>query len=115
MRKGRIDTKVYWALGHLIDLVHMPFVIVLVIWGSARFTGELYVSIVVTTVALQIGLMGCPCLALTAKLKQLHDPNYISRWSLTVFLYRKYGPRVGIAVFVFFTTLGLALNRFLFS
>ena len=115
MTKRRIDAKAYWVLGHLVDLLHMPFVIGLVLWGSERFPGELYVSIVITTVALQIGLMGCPCLALTAKLKRLHDPNYVIRWSLTVSLYRKYGPTVGIGVFIFFTAIGLALNSFLFS
>ena len=57
-----MDTKVYWWLGHVIDLIHMPIVIVLVFWGAARFSGELYVSIVVVAVILKIGLLRCPCL-----------------------------------------------------
>ena len=115
MTKRRLDTKTWWILGHVIDLVHMPFVILLVLWGAARFPGELYVSIVVTTVILQIGLMGCPCLALTGMLKRLHDPDYVNPWSFTVWLYKKYGRVAGVAVFVFFTSIGFALNKFLFS
>ena len=70
-----MDTKFFWWLGHVIDLIHMPFVIVLVLWGAARFSGELYVSIVVVTVILQIGLMGCPFMALTGRLKRLQTPH----------------------------------------
>ncbi len=114
MRK-RVDTKVYWWLGHVIDLIHMPIVIVLVFWGAARFSGELYVSIVVVAVILQIGLLGCPFMALTGRLKRLHDPSYVNHWSFTVWFYRKYGPVAGIAVFLFFTGIGLALRAFFFS
>ena len=113
--RTRVDTKVYWWLGHVIDLVHMPFVIALVLWGAARFSGELYVSIVVVAVVLQIGLMGCPFMALTGRLKRLHDPSYVNHWSFTVWLYRKHGPLAGIAVFVFFVGIGLALSAFFFS
>ena len=37
----RIDTKFYWWLGHVIDILHMPFVIVLVLVGAATFSSEL--------------------------------------------------------------------------
>tara|TARA_Y100000591_G_scaffold271799_1_gene247083 strand:- start:765 stop:1097 length:333 start_codon:yes stop_codon:yes gene_type:complete len=110
-----VDTKFFWWLGHVIDLIHMPFVIVLVLWGAARFSGELYVSIVVATVILQIGLMGCPFMALTGRLKRLHDPSYVNHWSFTVWLYRKYGAIVGVPVFIFFVGVGLALRVFFFS
>ena len=113
--RTRVDTKVYWWLGHVIDLLHMPFVIALVLWGAARFSGELYVSIVVVAVVLQIGLMGCPLMALTGRLKRLHDPSYANQWSFTVWLYRKHGPLAGIAVFIFFGGIGLALSAFFFS
>jgi len=99
----------------VIDLIHMPIVIVLVLWGAARFSGELYVSIVVVTVILQIGLMGCPFMALTGLLKRLHDPSYVNHWSFTVWLYQKHGPLVGIPVFLFFVGVGLALRIFFFS
>ena len=113
--RQRVDTKFFWWLGHVIDLIHMPFVIVLVLWGAARFSGELYVSIVVVTVILQIGLMGCPFMALTGRLKRLHDPSYVNHWSFTVWLYRKYGAIVGVPVFIFFVGVGLALRVFFFS
>ena len=113
--RRRIDTKFYWWLGHVIDLLHMPFVIGLVLVGAATFSSELYVTIVVVTVILQIGLMGCPCMALTGWLKRKHDPEFVNHWSLTVFLYRKHGPLVGVAVFVFFTGIGIALRAFFFS
>lgn len=111
----RIDSKFYWWLGHVIDLIHMPFVIILVLVGAARFSGELYATILVTTVILQIGLMGCPCMALTGWLKRKHDPEFVNHWSLTVWLYRKHGPIVGVGVFVFFCGIGLALRWFFFS
>ena len=113
--RKRFDTKVYWWLGHVIDLIHMPIVIGLVVWGAARFSGELYVSIVVVTVILQFALMGCPFMALTGLLKRLHDPSYVNHWSFTVWLYRKHGPLVGIPVFLFFVAIGLALRIFFFS
>jgi len=110
--KKRVDTKIYWWLGHVIDVLHMPFVIGLVLVGAARFTGELYVSIVVATVILQIGFLGCPCMALTGWLKRLHDPTFENHWSFTVWLYRNHGRWVAIAVFVFFIAIGLALRQF---
>lgn len=113
--RQRVDTKLYWWLGHVIDLVHMPIVIVLVLWGAARFSGELYVSIVVVTVILQIGLMGCPVMALTGRLKRLHDPSYINHWSFTVWLYRKHGPIAGVTVFLFFVGVGVTLRALFFS
>lgn len=113
--RQRVDTKVYWLLGHVLDLIHMPFVIILVLWGAARFPGEMYVSIVVVTVILQIGLMGCPIMALTGRLKRLHDPSYINHWSFTVWLYRKYGAAAGVSVFLFFVGVGLALRISFFS
>jgi len=113
-RRGRIDTKFYWHLGHVIDIVHMPFVIGLVLVGAATFTSELYVSIVIVTVILQIGLAGCPCMALTGWLKRRHDPEFVNHWSFTVWLYRRHGPVAGIAVFVFFVSIGIALRYLLF-
>ena len=113
--RRKIDTKFWWWLGHVIDLIHMPFVIGLVLVGAAWFPGELYVSIVVTAVILQIGLLGCPCVALTGFLKRKHDPDFVNNWSFTVWLYRNHGKRAGIAVFVFFCGVGLALRILFFS
>ena len=33
--RRKIDTKFWWWLGHVIDLIHMPFVIGLVLVGAA--------------------------------------------------------------------------------
>ncbi|MFT7648534.1 MAG: uncharacterized membrane protein YhaH (DUF805 family) [Candidatus Poriferisodalaceae bacterium] len=110
----RINTKFYWWLGHVIDVLHMPFVIGLVLVGAAKFSGELYVSIVVITVILQIGLLGCPCMALTGWLKRLHDPSFENHWSFTVWLYRNHGKWAGIGVFIFFVAIGLVLRQLFF-
>ncbi len=111
---GRPGTIGYWYLGMILDLVHMPLVIGMVILGATWWAGTVYVTIVTVLVILQIGLMGCPVMALTRWLKRKHDPAYDGPWSLTMWMYRRYGRAVGIAVFVFFVALAIGLRALLF-
>ncbi len=109
----RPDTRRYWYAGMAIDLVHMPLVIALVVAGAVWFSGPIFVAIVTIVVVLQVALLGCPCMALTGWLKRKHDPDYEGQWSLTVWLYRRYGRAVGVAVFVFFLGAALAVRALL--
>lgn len=102
-----VDTRVWWFAGMLIDLVHMPLILLLVLLGATWFPGSVFISIVVVIVMLQVAFLGCPVMALSGKLKQRHDPEYENHWSITVWLYRRYGRGVGVGVFLFL--LGLAL------
>ncbi len=110
---SRPDTRRYWYAGMAIDLVHMPLVIALVVAGAVWFSGPVYFAIVTIVVVLQVALLGCPCMALTGWLKRKHDPAYEGQWSLTVWLYRRYGRAVGVAVFVFFLAAALAVRALL--
>ena len=60
--------------------------------------------------ALEVAVLGCPCMAISGWLRKKHDPNYEPRWSVTVWLYQKYGAPAGIAVFVFFFLAALGVR-----
>lgn len=110
----RIDTKFWWWLGHVVDLIHMPIVIVFVVLGAGWFPGSVYVTLVTVLVVLQVALLGCPVIYLTGHLKRLHDPDYQNDWSFTVWLYRNYGRGAGVAVFVFFLAVALLFRWLMF-
>ncbi len=95
----------------LVDLLHMPVVIALVVLGATVFSGTVYATVVTVVVVLQIAVMGCPVMAVTAWMKRKHDPAYEGQWSFTYWLYRKYGPLVGVGVFVFFLVAALGLRQ----
>ncbi len=97
----------------ILDLVHMPLVIGLVIFGATIWHGATYIYVVTAVVVLQVALLGCPVMWLTGWLKRKHDPNYQGQWSATVWIYQKYGRFAGVAVFAFFLVLAL-LIRWLF-
>jgi hypothetical protein len=111
-RRG-IDTKVYWYAGIVLDLLHMPIVLVLVVLGAFWFPGSVYVSIVATGVILQVALLACPVMALTGWLKQRHVPDYQNHWSFTYWLYQRYGPAVAVPVFAFFLAAAVAVRQIL--
>jgi len=110
----RRNTEIYWYAGLLIDMVHMPLVIGMVILGATWWQGPVYVGVVTAVVVLQIAFLGCPFFALTGWLKRKHDPDFEGNWSVTVLLYRRYGRLMGVAVFVFFLAIALALRALLF-
>lgn len=101
----------WWYAGVAIDLLHMPVVIVFVLLGATVFSGTIYATLVTVLVVAQIAVMGCPVMALTASMKRKHDPEFEGHWSFTYWLYQRYGPVVGIAVFVVFLGLGLGLRQ----
>ena len=98
----------------ILDLVHMPLVIGMVIFGASIWAGKVYVTIVTILVILQIGLMGCPVMFLTRWMKRKHDPAYDGPWSLTVWMFERYGRVVGVAIFVVLITLAIGLRALFF-
>jgi uncharacterized membrane protein YhaH (DUF805 family) len=110
---GKRGTIAYWYAGMILDLVHMPLVIGMVIFGATIWHGATYIYVVTAVVVLQVALLGCPVMWLTGWLKRKHDPAYQGQWSVTVWIYQRYGRLVGVAVFVFFLLLAL-LVRWLF-
>jgi hypothetical protein len=92
----------WWYGGLIIDLVHMPIVLVLVALGASWWSGPVYVGVISAVVIVQVALLGCPVLAMTGWMKRKYDPEYQGGWSFTVWLYHRYGRWAGIAVFLFF-------------
>ena len=103
---GRRRSIGWWYAAAVIDLVHMPIVIAVVVLGASKWNGPVYVTIVSIGVILQVATLGCPVMALTGWMRRRHDPTYKADWSFTFWLYHRYGRTTGIAVFLFF--LGLA-------
>lgn len=101
-------------LAALVDIVHMPLVIGLIVLGATLWQGPVFYAVVTAVVVVQIGLLGCPFMLLSGWLRRRHDPSYETRWSFTAWLYRTYGPWAGIGVFVFFALAALALRALLF-
>jgi hypothetical protein len=106
----RSDTAKYWYLAGFIDIVHMPLVLTMVYLGATWWNGPVYVAVVTVVVVVQVALLGCPCMALTGWLRRKHDPEYRGGWSLTVWLYERYGRFVGVAVFAFFLAAALVVR-----
>jgi hypothetical protein len=94
----------------VLDLVHMPLVIALVLLGATWWSGPVYVAVVTVVVVLQVATLGCPVMALTGWMKRKHDPTYQQEWSFTFWLYHHYGRWVGIAVFLFFLAAAIVVR-----
>jgi hypothetical protein len=92
----------WWYAGMVLDLVHMPLVIGLVVFGASIWRGQTYVTVVTIVVIVQVATLGCPVMALTGWMKRRYDPAYAGEWSFTFWLYHRYGRLIGIGVFVFF-------------
>lgn len=110
---GRADgpnTIVWWHLANVIDIVHFPIVIALVVLGAVYFSGPVFVFLLTLMVVLQVAVLGCPVMWLTGQLRKVHDPEYEVQWSFTAWLYQRYGRWVGIGVFVSLAALTLAIR-----
>lgn len=108
------DTVIWWHLANVIDLIHFPILIALVVLGAVYFSGPVFVFLLTLMVTLQVAVLGCPVMWLTGRLRQIHDPDYDVKWSFTAWLYHRYGRWFGIAVFCFFAGLTLLLRFWLF-
>lgn len=108
------DTIIWWHLANIIDIVHFPIVIALVLLGAVYFSGPVFVFLLTLMIVLQVAVLGCPVMWLTGQLRQVHDPDYEIRWSFTAWLYRRYGRWFGIAVFCALGGLTVALRFWLF-
>jgi hypothetical protein len=110
-KAGASNTARWWYAGMLIDIVHMPLVIAMVLLGATMWSGTVYATVVTVVVITQIAVMGCPVMALTGWLKRKHDPEFETQWSFTYWLYQRHGPVVGVAVFLFFLAVALGLRQ----
>lgn len=108
------NTIVWWHVAAVIDVIHMPIVIALVLVGATWFSGPTFVFLLTLMVVLQVAVLGCPVMWLTGQLRKIHDPDYEAKWSVTAWLYHHYGRAVGIGVFVGIAALTLALRVWLF-
>lgn len=93
-----------------VDILHMPLVIGLIVLGATAWRGPVFYAVLTTVIVVQVGLLGCPFMLVSGWLRRKHDPNYETRWSITAWLYQKYGPAAGIAVFVFFALAALGVR-----
>ena len=84
-----------------------------IVMGAIAWWGPVYITILTIVVVLQVALLGCPCMLLSGWLRRQHDPDHEPRWSVTVWLYRRYGAWVGIGVFVFFLLAALGVRALL--
>ena len=108
------NTVVWWHLAAVIDVIHMPIVLALVLVGATWFSGPTFVFLQTWMVVLQVAVMGCPVMWLTGQLRKIHKPDYEAQWSFTAWLYHRYGRWVGIGVFCAIAALTLALRIWLF-
>lgn len=108
--QGRKSTEHYLHLAAFVDIVHMPLVIGLIVMGASAWRGPIFYTVLLVVIVVQVGLLGCPCMLLSGWLRRKHDPSYVTRWSLTAWLYQKYGPWAGIGVFVFFSLAALGVG-----
>ena len=104
------NTERYTYMAAFVDILHMPLVIGLVVLGATAWEGPVFMTVVTLVIITQIALLGCPCMALSGWLRKQHDPSYEPRWSVTVWLYQKYGPAAGVGVFVFFFLAALGVR-----
>jgi hypothetical protein len=98
----------------ILDLVHMPLVIGMVLFGATIWHGAVYTWVVSAVVIVQVATLGCPVMWLTGWMKRKYDPAYQGEWSFTAWLYHRYGRLVGVAVFVFFLALATVVRLLAF-
>lgn len=104
-------TRRYWYAGLLLDVLHMPALLVLLLFGKAWLGATAFTVVVTFVVVLQVATLGCPCVALSAALKRRHDPDYRQRWSFTGWLYERYGASVAGPIFVVLMLAGFAIAQ----
>ena len=109
-RPGQRGSIGWWYAGMVLDLVHMPLVIGMVLFGATIWRGDDLPLGGVVVVIVQVATLGCPVMALTGWMKRRYDPDYQQEWSFTHWLYRRYGRLVGVAVFVFFLVLATVVR-----
>ena len=109
----RPNTERYLHMAAFVDILHMPLVIGLIVLGATAWRGPVFYAVVAAVIVIQVGLLGCPCMLLSGWLRRKHDPAYVTRWSITAWLYQKYGPLAGIGVFVFFALAALGVRALL--
>jgi hypothetical protein len=108
------NTVIWWHVANVIDLIHFPILIALVVLGASFFSGPVFVFLLTLMVTLQVAVLGCPVMWLTGQLRKIHDPDYEVKWSLTAWLYQQYGRWFGVAVFCAFAALTLLVRFWLF-
>lgn len=94
------STRRWWIAGHVFDIVHLPLVVALIVAGWPVLGGPVFVAIITVVVVVQLAFLGCPCVAVSTRMKQRHKPEFEGGWSFTVWLYERYGAIVALPVFL---------------
>lgn len=81
-----------WWTGVIIDWLHIPGAIGVLLLGPLWLPLWLQPLIVSVVLSLQIVCLGCPLMVLSGYLRRLYKPDYDRRNSITAWLYRKLGP-----------------------
>ncbi len=105
--------KIYWNMGVALDVIHLPLAIIFFVFGGPILGFQTYVPILIFVVLLQMVCLGCPLSIVIYWLKHQYDPNFKLYGSLTIWLYHRYGKRVGIAIFIACLILSLVIGKIL--
>jgi hypothetical protein len=105
--------KQQWlALGIVIEALHLIFAFGVLVFGRMWLPDNIVNLAITVTVMGQVVFLWCPLSVLSSYCFRKWSPNYIVP-SLTLYLYRRFGPMVGIPIFLVLVvvsiTLGLAI------
>lgn len=86
------------ALACTIDALHLPIALAFMAFPSLWLPYPYWVISVTATVMSQIVCLGCPLTIISWRIRRKYNPNYKLHGSFTLWLYHKYGRKVGLLV-----------------
>jgi len=95
----------WWALGVTVEVIHVIFVISVLILGRRWLPGYIVNLAIAVTVMGQIIFLWCPLSVLSAYCFRRADPGYRYNPSPTLYLYRRFGRKIGIPIFILLVAL----------
>lgn len=109
--------KLLWTIGVGLDVIHLPLSFAVQIYGSLWMPFWLWVLDISLIAVLQCACLGCPVSIISYRLKSWHDPrqNPLIAWSLTYWLYAKYGRRVGVLIFLSMLAVGITIEMIVYA
>jgi hypothetical protein len=84
----------------IIDILHLPLAIAVLLFGHLWMSPAIHASTVIVIVFLQVMCLGCPLTVLSGWLRRKGGQNFAFRGGLTFRLYDRFGPIIGIPIFV---------------
>lgn len=94
-----MNSKQWLALGFIVEALHLLFAFGVLMFGGLWLPGKVVYTAVTVTLMSQIISLGCPLTILSAYCVRKHIPTYQPA-SLTIYLYRRYGPLVAVPITV---------------